>query len=264
MSGFSATWLALREPLDLAARNKEVEAAFFEALPAEAPKILDLASGAGSTVAALAGEKSVIHWTLSDYDSDLLSVAASRKYAIRPALLQTREIDLAANLKELPFDAVDAVTTSAFLDLVSETFLTQLVEAIVSSEKPFLASLTYDGRTGFSPAEPLDQDLCDAMNRDQQTDKGFGPALGPSAAERAIALFQAKGYRIVSGESDWVIGPQHEDFLAEFLPGWIGAGIKQGVGKTAADHWLQNRRSQIADSAFNMIVGHLDFAALPA
>jgi hypothetical protein len=57
VSGFSATWLALREPLDLAARNKEVEAAFFEALPAEDPKILDLASGAGSTVAALAGDK---------------------------------------------------------------------------------------------------------------------------------------------------------------------------------------------------------------
>ena len=264
MSGFSATWLALREPLDLAARNNDVEAAFFGALPADPPKILDLASGAGSTVAALAGVKPGIHWILSDYDSDLLSVAASRDYATKPGSLQTREIDLSANLKELPFDAVDAITTSAFLDLVSETFLTQLVEAIVSSRRPFLASLTYDGRTGFIPAEPLDQDLCDEMNRDQQTDKGFGPALGPRAAERAIALFQAKGYRIVSGESDWVICPQHEDFLAEFLPGWIGAGIKQGVEKSRAEDWLESRRSQIADSAFTMTVGHLDFVALPA
>ncbi|MFN3129698.1 class I SAM-dependent methyltransferase [Roseibium sp.] len=264
MSGFSATWLALREPLDLAARNKEVEAAFFEVLPAEAPKILDLASGAGSTVAALAGEKPDIQWTLSDYDADLLSVAASRKYATRPASLQTREIDLAANLMELPFDGVDAVTTSAFLDLVSETFLTQLVEAIVLSGKPFLASLTYDGRTGFEPVAPLDQELRDAMNRDQQTDKGFGPALGPKAAEQAIALFEARGYRVISGTSDWIIGPQHEDFVAEFLPGWVGAGVKQGAQKSRADDWLKSRRSQIADGAFNMTVGHLDLAALPA
>ncbi|WP_428528721.1 methyltransferase type 12 [Roseibium sp.] len=264
MSGFSATWLALREPLDLAARNNDVEAAFFGALSAAPPKILDLASGAGSTVASLAGAKPDIHWFLSDYDADLLSVAASRDYATKPGSLQTREIDLAANLKELPFDAVDAITTSAFLDLVSEKFLTQLVEAIVSSKKPFLACLTYDGRTGFSPAEPLDQDLCDAMNRDQKTDKGFGPALGPKAAEQAITLFEARGYRVVSGTSDWMIGPQHADFLAEFLPGWVGIGVKQGVGKSKADDWLESRRSQIADGTFTMTVGHLDFAALPA
>jgi SAM-dependent methyltransferase len=264
VSGFSATWLALREPLDLAARNSDVEAAFFGALPAETVKVLDLASGAGSTVAALAGTKPDIHWILSDYDADLLSLAASRDYATKPASLQTQEIDLAANLKELPFHEVDAITTSAFLDLVSQEFVMQLVEAIVSSGKPFLASLTYDGRTGFAPAEPLDQDLCDAMNRDQQTDKGFGPALGPKAAEQAIALFRAKGYRVVSGKSDWIIGPQHEDFLAEFLPGWVGAGVKQGVEKSKADRWLQTRRSQISDGAFTMTVGHLDFVALPA
>jgi hypothetical protein len=57
---------------------------------------------------------------LSDYDADLLSVAASRDYATKPGSLQTQEIDLAANLKELPFHAVDAITTSAFLDLVSQ------------------------------------------------------------------------------------------------------------------------------------------------
>jgi len=53
MSGFSSKWLSLREPLDIAARNRAVEQSFLEQLPGGSPKILDLASGAGSTVAAL-------------------------------------------------------------------------------------------------------------------------------------------------------------------------------------------------------------------
>lgn len=264
MSGFSADWLALRQPLDLAARNLDVEAAFFAALPDRDLKILDLASGAGSTVAALSGrEMPPIHWTLTDYDPDLLAIAVKRQYDMRPASLTTRQVDLAANLGQLPWSQTDAVTTSAFLDLVSEAFLQQLVDAVTSARKPFLASLTYDGRATFDPADPLDEIFRGALNADQQTDKGFGPALGPHAAGRAAHLFREKGYAVHEGSSDWAIDPSAAEFLAEFISGWARVGIKYGIEQTKTDRWLALRSKQISDHNLAMTVGHRDFVALP-
>uniref|UniRef100_UPI0035170AD5 class I SAM-dependent methyltransferase n=1 Tax=Roseibium sp. TaxID=1936156 RepID=UPI0035170AD5 len=104
MSGFSPAWLALREPVDLAARNKDVETAFFTALGSQPMRIMDLASGAGSTVSALARHRSTsIEWLLTDYDPALLEVAGQR-WQDR---VTTRQIDLASDLEELPFAEVD-------------------------------------------------------------------------------------------------------------------------------------------------------------
>lgn len=264
MSGFSAEWLALREPLDLAARSKPVENAFFAALPDRDLKVLDLASGAGSTVAALSRTGTpAISWTLTDYDADLLTIAASRRYDRTPANLVTLNADLAEGLDRLPLLEVDAVTTSAFLDLASEDFLQRLVDAVTSAGKPFLASLTYDGRATFGPPDPLDEALREALNIDQQTDKGFGPALGPQAARRAIDLFAAKGYCVHEGTSDWQIEPGAANFLKEFLSGWARVGCKQGLDPAEVDRWLELRSQQIAEKRLSMMVGHLDFAALP-
>jgi hypothetical protein len=265
MSGFSAGWLALREPLDLAARNKDVEAAFFAALPGRSLHLLDLASGAGSTVAAVSRvDGPVINWTLSDYDPALLSVAAGRKYEKQPASLTTLETDLAAGLEKLPLSKVDAVTTSAFLDLVSEAFLQRLADAVCTAGKPFLGSLTYDGRAAFDPANPLDSTMRQALNADQQTDKGFGPALGPGAANRAAELFREKGYTVIDGASDWRINSASADFLDEFLTGWACVGGKQGISRVQTNRWLDLRRDQIAAGTLTMSVGHMDFVALPA
>lgn len=54
MSGFSAEWLTLREPYDLNARNPTVIDAVAAALePLSSVRIVDLASGTGSTIRAL-------------------------------------------------------------------------------------------------------------------------------------------------------------------------------------------------------------------
>ncbi len=264
MSGFSADWLALREPLDLAARNQEIEDAFFKVLPTSDVRILDLASGAGSTVAALSRRAaSPIHWTLTDYDPDLLAIASKRQFETAPASLAVKEVDLSGGLEQLPLAQVDAATTSAFLDLVSEVFLQKLVEAITSAEKPFLASLTYDGRTSFEPSDPLDDRLLNALNTDQQTDKGFGPALGPKAASRAVQLFRDKGYKVLEADSDWKIQANATEFLNEFLTGWARVGAKHGNDQVEIDRWLELRSQQISEHALTMTVGHQDFVALP-
>jgi hypothetical protein len=260
MSGFSSEWLALREPLDLAARNAEVEAAFLDSLPKRPLCLLDLASGAGSTVAALSpGLDREASWQLSDYDPLLLEVAARRW----PDKVSTRRVDLARDLETLPFDEVDGITTSAFLDLVSEDFLERLVDCVVRAGKPFLASLTYDGRTSFVPPHAFDDTLLAALNDHQRTDKGFGASLGPQAAARALDLFAAKGYRIVQGRSDWAVTPESRDFLLEFLGGWVRVGEETDLPVSALEAWWRDRRDRIHSAELAVTVGHLDFAALP-
>lgn len=260
MSGFSSDWLALREPLDLAARNSDVETVFLDTLPAGPVRILDLASGAGSTVAALTQRFGrAVDWRLTDYDPALLAIAEKRW----PGGVACRRIDLQTDLEQLPFDDVDAVTTSAFLDLVSEPFLERLTDKVVAAKKPFLASLTYDGRTSFEPAHPMDETLLAALNRHQRTDKGFGPALGPDAAQTAISLFEAKDCRVVRGLSDWEITPASSGFLLEFLGGWLRVGRELKLPEDALLDWWRDREAMIRSGRLAMRVGHIDFVALP-
>jgi hypothetical protein len=51
---------------------------------------------------------------------------------------------------------------------------------------PVYAALNHDGRIDLSPVDPLDAATVSAVNVHQRIDKGFGPALGPSAAASAI------------------------------------------------------------------------------
>lgn len=264
MSGFSSDWLALREPLDLAARDRTVEAAFLERVPSVAPRILDLASGAGSTVAALKDRlPEDTNWLLTDNDAGLLDVAAARWSENGTAGLSVREIDLASNFETLPFSEVDALSTSAFLDLVSEPFLKRLVTCVADAGKPFLASLTYDGRIGFQPAAPLDETMRNALNSDQLSDKGFGNALGPGAATCAVDLFRSAGYQVVQGQSDWQVRPAHNGFLEEFLSGWSRVGVKYGATRKEVENWRVGHLQRAASGSFRCTVGHIDFAAFP-
>ncbi len=264
MSGFSAEWLRLREPVDLAARNKSVEAAFRAALPASEIKLLDLASGAGSTVAALSPDLGPTqNWLLTDNDFGLLKVALDRFEAAPNLNVTCQTVDLSRALTTLPFQNVDGITTSAFLDLVTRPFLEDLVARVTGSGKPFLASLTYDGRASCFPADPFDEEIRIAMNSHQKTDKGFGAALGPDAAHVAESLFEKAGYRIVRGTSDWTAGPEANKFQRELIAGWVAASTDMDLPSVKLNYWHQLRLAQIKNGELHISVGHIDFAALP-
>ncbi|MEJ8476531.1 class I SAM-dependent methyltransferase [Roseibium algae] len=265
MTGFSAEWLDLREPVDLAARNDQVEHTFFSALPQTGPvRILDLASGAGSTVAALSHKLNRNQtWLLTDNDHKLLDVANSRFGSFQGLQVQSEILDLSREMKTLSFDSFDAITTSAFLDLVTEEFLANLVEQVVASQKPFLASLSYDGRAICAPADPLDDTVRQAMNMHQQTDKGFGAALGPRAWSVAASLFRLAGYDVMTGASDWTPTADSQPFLKLLLEGWGQAASEVGVNAAELDRWRSRRLSEISDQSLSVCVGHQDLVALP-
>jgi hypothetical protein len=265
MSGFSADWLALREPHDVRARNPAVLDAVIASLKAfRSIRIVDLACGTGSTLRALspriAGQQ---NWRLCDNDLGLLARASA---TTKPAgvTVTTMPLDLNRDLEAVLDGPVDLITTSALLDLVSEPWLERLAVEIVARSIPLYAALSYDGRIELSPTDPLDAAIIATVNAHQRTDKGFGPALGPTAASAAIARFEVLGYSVVHGKSDWVIGSQDREFQLEILGGWASAARDMGDLPLANTvEWLTRRRDAVAAGRSSIRIGHVDFFAAP-
>lgn len=265
MSGFSADWLALREPHDLRARNPAVIEAVAALLKdVRQVRIVDLACGTGSTLRALSPRLAGLqNWRLCDNDLGLLARAFSTPH---PAgvTVTTVPLDLNRDLEAALDGPVDLVTTSALLDLVSEPWLERLAVEIAARAIPFYAALSYDGRVEFGLADPLDAAIIDAVNAHQRTDKGFGPALGPLAAFAAITRFKTLGYTVAHGKSDWITGPQDREFQLEILSGWASAARELGHMPLADTvEWLTRRRDSLAAGRSSLRVGHVDFFAAP-
>jgi hypothetical protein len=266
MSGFSADWLTLREPYDLRARNPTVldnVAALLE--PFSSVRIVDLACGTGSTLRALSPHLPARqNWKLIDNDLGLLARASATPLA-KHATVTTVPLDLNRDLEAALGGPVDLVTTSALLDLVSETWLDRLAVEIAVRSIPLYAALSYDGRIGLTPPDPLDAAIVAAVNAHQRKDKGFGPALGPAAAAFAIARFEAHGYSVLRGASDWTMGPDDCDMQTELLTGWAIAAHEIGALSLAdTTAWLTRRRAAVAAGRSSLHVGHVDFFATPS
>jgi len=261
---FSAEWLALREPYDLRARNAAVldaVVAAFAGHPSIA--IVDLASGTGSTARALAPRLPARQaWRLTDNDLGLLARASVAKVPER-AQVTVVPFDLSLDLEAALWAPVDLVTTSALLDLVSEGWLERLAVETAVRGLPVYAALSYDGRVAFSPSDPADADIIAAVNAHQRRDKGFGPALGPTAARAAVARFQALGHVVVQGTSDWVFGPSDQQIQLEMCAGWAQAACETGIAKRDTARWLARRHSAIDTGRSSIQVGHVDMFARP-
>lgn len=265
MSGFSAEWLALRESHDLQARNPVVLAAVADRFRSrDAVSVVDLACGAGSTVRALGAHLPARqHWDLVDNDQYLLAQACSGN-ASADVRLNAVPLDLRDNFEAVLDSTKHLVTTSALLDLVSETWMDRFASQVAARALPVYAALTYDGRTDFSPSDPRDEIIISAVNTHQRTDKGFGPALGPSAAAAAISRFEALGYQVVQGHSDWVIGAADHPMQRALLSGWAQAAREiEALPLRDIDDWLARRNEKVELGASTMRVGHVDFFATP-
>ena len=151
MSGFSAEWLALREPYDLAARNAAVLDAVATAFTEEKSiSVVDLACGTGATLRALGPHLPPRQtWRLVDNNLSLLAKASALGRPPHVTVI-AKPVDLVRDL-ELALDGpLDLVTTSALLDLVSAQWLDRLAVEAAARRLPVYAALSYDGRTSRS------------------------------------------------------------------------------------------------------------------
>jgi SAM-dependent methyltransferase len=265
VSRFALDWLALREPVDPAARNRvilaQVAAAFSDR---DSVRVVDLGSGAGSTLRALAphlppGQS----WTLVDNDADLLAAAAAAAAAdSRDTAVTTKRLDLAGDLEKAFAGGADLVTTSALLDLVSADWLNALVRQLAARRLPLYAALTYDGFMQFTPDHPLDDEAVVLFNQHQTRNKGLGDALGPQAVEAASERLRLDGAMVTAGRSDWRLEPHGAALQRAFLEG-MAAAVRETGGLAGADldDWQRFRLQSAAQSASIIQVGHVDLFA---
>lgn len=266
MSGFSVDWLTLREGYDMRARNPAVLGAAISLLNSKsAVRLVDLACGTGSTLRSLSPQLPARqHWDLVDNDARLLNAARTGHFP-DDISLNAVQLDLNCDLEIVLNQSADLITTSALLDLVSEAWLSRFARHVAARGLPLYAALTYDGRIDLSPVDRTDAAIAAAVNDHQHTDKGFGPALGPTAAVAAISRFEMLGYSIVQGNSDWVIGTADRDIQIELLNGWaFAASEMQSLPGGEIDSWLIRRRQAVDQNTSTMRVGHVDFLAAPS
>jgi Methyltransferase domain len=265
MSEYSADWLALREPYDLAARNPTVlDAVACAFVGQRAVSVVDLACGTGSTLRAMRHRLPARQsWRLVDNSLTLLARVASYRSPSH-LTVATTAVDLVRDL-ELALDGpLDLVTTSALLDLVSPEWLDRLIVEVAARRLPFYAALTYDGRAVTEPLAHYDLELLAGFNLHQRTNKGFGPALGPAAAARAAQRFEEFGYTVVLGESDWVFGPDDRAIQEAVFVGWAEvAPVTTTLSPDEISGWLAWRRAHLAEGRSRLRIGHTDIFARP-
>lgn len=260
MTGFSAEWLALREPADHAATNARVRAAVAAHFQHHNDvRVVDLGCGAGSNLrGTYAALPKVQHWTLVDHDPALLAAArgAIARWADvvvsdgatlhvmkkrRSLHVSFREADLARGAGDVITAGTDLVTAAALFDLCSAPWIERFVALLAARGLPLFTVLTYDGNDRFDPPHPLDPSLLAAFHQHMSGDKGFGPAAGPSAARVLIAALEASGYRVTSGDSPWVL--EGNSKLAVALATGFAAAVKETgrIDEDAIDTWLALR-----------------------
>ncbi len=144
----------------------------------------------------------------------------------------------------------DAIICSALLDLISARALERLIDQLTV---PFLACLTVDGRDAWLPHHPSDARVRTAFRRDQQRDKGFGPALGAAAPAFALRTLAARGFVTASAPSDWRIPRTALRMQRALIEG-------RGMGDAA---WQEARLRQALRSRLAMTIGHRDILAFP-
>jgi SAM-dependent methyltransferase len=261
---FSASWLALREPADHAARSGRLTTAVVDALRGGDLRILDLGSGTGSNVRYLAPRlPRPQQWLLVDNDRELLSLARQQRDA--EVAIETCDLDLNTIYRESTlslFDRRHLVTASALLDLVSERWVEELARLCQQTGAAALFVLTYDGRIEWAPHDDEDETLRRLVNEHQRRDKGLGPALGPDAPAIAARAFAGRGYRIERDRSDWVLAPEARALQRQLIDGWSEAAlaIAPALSRSIAA-WRARRVARIDGHESTIRVGHQDLLA---
>lgn len=276
MSGFSPEWLALREPADHRARDGLLAMTLADRLQSKPlVRVVDLGCGTGSniraTYAALGREQ---HWTLVDYDADLLTAARATlqswaddvaadgdklvlKKSGKTLVVGFRQADLVTELDTALGRDCDLITASALFDLCSADFISRFARAVADRRAVFYTVLTYNGIQRWTPGHALDDAMSDAFHAHQMTNKGFGISAGPNAPQALAEAFRRAGYTVKEGDSPWLLARSDQALVDALVPGFARA--VRDTAKLSADQidaWLAQPRH-------GSEVGHTDTLALP-
>ncbi|MGY8958786.1 MAG: hypothetical protein ACKVKG_04500, partial [Alphaproteobacteria bacterium] len=191
-------------------------------------------------------------WTLVDGDPTLL-----RRAQGLVGTVQTSLADLSAGVSDVPLDDVDGVTASAFFDLVSEAWFDAFAQMVRGV--PLLLALSVDGRWRWDPVHGDDNAIMSFLARDQQRDKGFGPAMGGDAAAAMVRVLEKIGYTVSVQRSDWRLDNADSLLLAAMVDGIADAVAPYDVNP---EKWRSDRQHDIEQGTLRLCLGHVDILAI--
>jgi len=278
MSGFSTEWLDLREAADRRARDAGLEARLGARFAdRQEMRVVDLGCGTGANARALAAQlPAVQHWRLVDNDEALLAAARKRMGEWGEAAgdplgdlhmrvhgkqlhMSFQQADLSGDLSRIIRPDDDLVTSAAFFDLVSQAWIARFVERLAKTAATFYTVLTYDGEEVWMPPDEADSLILKAFHQHQRSDKGFGPAAGPEAADILIRRLAEAGYEVHAAPSPWRLEAPDGPLMTALAEGTANVARETGlVDASAAETWRAARASAQA-----AIIGHVDILALP-
>lgn len=285
-SGFSESWLSLREPADHAARSTELTDQLKLWIEArDNVRILEMGAGTGSNLRYLIpvlghGQ----HWQVLDNDPGLIerlpqllkpwaaSIGATIaedgkllriKHKNFSAIIHCNIVDLSDDLENIAIDDIDLVTASALLDLTSEDWLNKLARFIKTLQCACLFTLNYNGQIQWQPENENDATITTLLNQHQLTNKGFGKAAGPQAGQCLITALKQNGRQVTTADSNWQIGPKSDQLQQAIIDGWESAAREQDAGNTALiEQWYASRTAAIKARTSSLTVGHIDVLSL--
>jgi Methyltransferase domain len=278
VSGFSADWLALREPADHRARDAGLLGRLRTLFAGkDAITVVDLGCGTGSNLRACAAHLPPRQsWTLIDHDPGLLRAAGNRlsgwaevgeasaeglRLARDGKDIEIRffEADLAKGADRVLDRPPDLVTAAALFDLVSPAWIADFATEVARRQAVFYTALIYDGTARWSPPHPADPEILAAFHAHQARDKGFGPAAGPRATALLEAAFRAVGCEVRTALSPWRLGSESAALIRELARGIAQAARETGqVPEATIGAWLAARLEGAACE-----IGHRDLLAFP-
>jgi hypothetical protein len=257
----SSDWLALREPVDAAARSRELVHLLRPHLRDRARlEIHDLGCGTGSMGRWLARQlPEPQYWVLHDRDDELLDEAAGRLSDRAGITVSTRLGDLSA-LTAPDFASASLVTASALLDLLTLAEVEALAGAIAGI--PALLTLSVAGRVEFTPADPLDVPLMAAFNDHQRRTADGRRLVGPDAAAAVVAALRRYGATTELRDSPWLLSAEHPELTTQWLLGWVAAACEQRPELTeAAGEYARRRQDELAARRLEIVLHHHDVLA---
>lgn len=265
----SASWLALREPADVAARSADLLERVRSSLPCDGVvTVHDLGCGTGSMARWLAPRlRGPQHWVLHDRDVDLLAAAGRGVPRVAgdgsPVTAETRPGDI-GRIGTDGLAGATLVTASALLDVMTGEELDRLVAGCAAASCPVLITLSVTGHVRLTPPDPLDRAVQDAFNAHQRRTTGDRTLLGPDAFGVAVSALAGLGLDVLVRASPWRLGPEQAALAAAWFSGWLEAALEQRPELAGPlEAYAERRLTDVAAGRVSVEVAHHDLLARP-